>query len=76
MQGFSEVRLPFLGCILEIQSYIGEGSPPIVYLSGAQRLRTKSNYRPRLTHPFATSILHYSTFSPGCRQTPTPTSVY
>lgn len=46
-----------------------------VYLSSAERVRTKSNYRPLLTHPFLTSILHYSTLSPGCRQTLTPTRV-
>ncbi len=47
-----------------------------VYLSIAERVRTKSNYRPLLTHPSATSILHYSTLSPGCRQTLTPTHVH
>lgn len=46
-----------------------------VYLSSAERVRTKSNYHPLLTHPSVTSILHYSTLSPGCRQSLAPTHV-
>lgn len=45
------------------------------YLSVTERVGTKSNYRPLLTHLPVTSILHYSVLSPGCRQTLTPTHV-
>lgn len=45
------------------------------YLSVTERVGTKSNYRPLLTNLPVTSILHYSTLSPGCRQTLTPTHV-